>query len=281
MNRFGFDLCFSQDLGQLVGAMLGTGEDEGSAHVTAVEEEFQQGWLVLAFNEIDVLGDRLSGGRLWCGFDLRRIVKHGICKASNLGRDRGREEEGLAFLGDEADHPTDVVDEPHIEHAIGFVEDQHFDLAQVDKALIDQVEQSAGRRHQDVDAVSQGGDLLALADSAIDHGVAEVEVPTVGVETFKDLARELASRAQDECSGESSSHSLSAVLAISAGCGLHGRRVFRETMKDRQGKSTGLTSSGLGAAKDVSALHGLGDGVCLDWRRCLVTVVGDRANDRL
>ena len=46
----------------------------------------------------------------------------------------------------------DVVDEAHVEHAVGLVEDQHFELRQVDAAAFDVVHQPARRRDQQVDA---------------------------------------------------------------------------------------------------------------------------------
>jgi hypothetical protein len=47
----------------------------------------------------------------------------------------------------------DVVDEAHVEHAIGFVEDQHLDVLEHGLAGLQVVEQAARRRDQDVRAV--------------------------------------------------------------------------------------------------------------------------------
>ena len=49
----------------------------------------------------------------------------------------------------------DVVDEAHVEHAIGFVEHQHFDLVEAQRALVNQIEQAAGRRNQHFDAARE------------------------------------------------------------------------------------------------------------------------------
>ena len=48
----------------------------------------------------------------------------------------------------------DVVDEAHVEHAVGFVEHEDLDVAQVERALLLQVEQAAGGGDQDVDAAA-------------------------------------------------------------------------------------------------------------------------------
>ena len=65
---------------------------------------------------------------------------------------------------------ADVADEAHVEHAIGLVEDEDLDAAQVDRALPGMVEQAPGRRDDDVDAATQRGKLAAEADAAVDRG---------------------------------------------------------------------------------------------------------------
>ena len=66
-----------------------------------------------------------------------------------------------------------VVDEAHVEHAIGFVEHEDLDAVEIDVALLHEVEQAAGRGDEDVDAAAQRLRPAALADAAEDHGVRE------------------------------------------------------------------------------------------------------------
>ena len=54
---------------------------------------------------------------------------------------------------------ADVVDEAHVEHAVGLVEHEDLDLAQVDGLLLHVVEQAPGRGDEDVDAAAQRLDL--------------------------------------------------------------------------------------------------------------------------
>ena len=44
------------------------------------------------------------------------------------------------------------MNEAHVEHAIGFIEDKDAHLVEMDVPLAHQVEQSAGRCHQDIAA---------------------------------------------------------------------------------------------------------------------------------
>ena len=56
------------------------------------------------------------------------------------------------LAGSLRDDPADVVDEAHVEHAVGFVEDEDFDAIELDGALLHEIEQPSRRRDQDVDA---------------------------------------------------------------------------------------------------------------------------------
>ena len=65
---------------------------------------------------------------------------------------------------------ADGVDEAHVEHLVGFVEDEDFDLGQRQRAALDEIEQAARRGDEDVDAAAQDLDLLAMRHAAEDDG---------------------------------------------------------------------------------------------------------------
>ena len=62
------------------------------------------------------------------------------------------------------------MDEAHVKHAVGFVEHEDLHLTEVEHALLQQVEQTARCRHQDVDALLDAADLRVHADAAEDDG---------------------------------------------------------------------------------------------------------------
>ncbi len=80
------------------------------------------------------------------------------------------------------------MDEAHVQHAICFVQNEDLQAVQADDATIHQVEQSARRRHQDVDALSQLFHLRLLAHAAEDDGMLQVEAGAVRREAFGDLS---------------------------------------------------------------------------------------------
>ncbi len=61
--------------------------------------------------------DRARGGN----FHLHGVVEQRLGELADFGGHSGREQQGLAFLGEEFGYGHDVVVEAHIEHAVGFV----------------------------------------------------------------------------------------------------------------------------------------------------------------
>ena len=53
--------------------------------------------------------------------------------------------------------PLDVGNEPHVEHAVGLVDDEDLDAGQQDAAALELVEHAAGRRDQHIDAAVELG----------------------------------------------------------------------------------------------------------------------------
>ena len=167
-------------------------------------------------------------------------VRMPSASAHDLGRHGGREEQRLALRRQRPDDPPDVVDEAHVEHPVGLVEDEDLEPVEADVALADQVEQAAGRGDEDVDAARQRLDLRALADAAEDHGVAQLQVAAVGREARLDLGGELAGRGQHQGA---------------AGPGPGAARLAGQALQDRQREGGGLAGAGLGAAEQVAALR--------------------------
>ena len=72
------------------------------------------------------------------------------------------------LAGIKRDDPLQRVDEAEVEHLVGLVEDEDLELAQGQRALVDQVEQAAGRGDEHVEAARDGADALAVGDAAED-----------------------------------------------------------------------------------------------------------------
>ena len=183
----------------------------------------------------------------------------------DVRRHGGREEQVLALLRQVFHDLADRHDEAHVEHLVGFVEDEDLDLREVGVTLAKVVEQAAGSGDDDVDAARQRLALRAMADAAEDGGDAEAELGAVGLEAFGDLRREFARRRQDERTAAAARRRLT---------------VGREAVEDGEGEGGGLAGAGLGDAEQVAAFHHAGNGGELDRRGLGIALLGQRLEDR-
>ena len=124
-------------------------------------------------------------------------------------------------------------------------------MRQLHVAALDQVEQTAWRGDQDVDAARQGLDLAAIAQATDDGAEAQPEATAVGVEAARDLDRKLAGRRQ---------HEATRVL------GLRALAEAREVLQHGQREGRGLAGAGLGNAQHVATLQERRNGARLDGR---------------
>ena len=54
----------------------------------------------------------------------------------------------------ERQYTTNIADKTHIEHSVGFIQNQNLHLTQIGGSLIEVIQQSPRRRHQNIDTLS-------------------------------------------------------------------------------------------------------------------------------
>jgi hypothetical protein len=64
----------------------------------------------------------------------------------------GEKQKVLSPGGQKGQDPANIPDKPHVQHAIGLIEDQYLDFRKIQGALLRVVEQPPGGGHQDIDA---------------------------------------------------------------------------------------------------------------------------------
>ena len=179
----------------------------------------------------------------------------------DLRRHRRREHQVLPLARQGGDDAADGLDETHVEHAVRLVE--HEDLADVEvrTALRHQIEQAAGRRHDDVRVAAQRLHLRSLADAAEYDRALRGNVDAVVGEVVRDLGRQLARRRE---------HQRARSPALPA-------RLARQAVEDRQSEGGGLAGSGLRAPENVAPGQEVRDRLRLNRRGPLVPGGRDRA----
>ena len=141
---------------------------------------------------------------------------------------------------------VDVVDEAHVEHAVGFVEHEHLDVLEHGLAGLQVVEQAAGRRDQDVERAAQRLQLRRIRHAADDGGDAQARhVAAVDAGRLGDLHRQLARRRQHEDARAVDR----ALLAALRGVGARSE----DALQRRQDERRGLAAAGGGGDHQVGA----------------------------
>ena len=181
-------------------------------------------------------------------------------KPADVVRVGGGEQQVLALRRQQLDDLADVVDEAHVEHAIGFIEHQHLHLGEIHAALLREVEQPAGRRHQDVAAAAQGGDLRIDAHAAEHLVGAQLHVLAVVARALGHLRGELAGRRQHQ-------RTRRAAGAV--------RLIGGEALQNGQHETGGFAGAGLGAGEHIAAGKHGGNRLQLNGGRRVVALIGD------
>ena len=187
MDRFGLDILAPQYLDHFVGTVLGAGEYE-SGRDPLIPEHIHKKILFVALVDVEqALLDGVNGGRFGPNLHLDGIVEYRLRQFHDFGRHCRRKEKRLALAGQGGQQFAHIVDEPHVEHAVGFVEYKYLNALQRDKALVHEVEKASGRGYEDIHPALEPGNLAVLVDAAKHDGAGQAGVPAVVLETFIDL----------------------------------------------------------------------------------------------
>ena len=146
------------------------------------------------------------------------------------------------------------MDETHVQHMVGFVQNQIAALFKADVALFQMVDQTTGRRHQNVGPARQGLGLLHHRSPAHHHGDFDGGAFGKDFKIVLDLDNQLARRRKDQGADVFWSRRVAKV---------------KDAVQEGQAESSGLAGAGLRQTHQVVALHDMGNGLRLNGRRRL------------
>lgn len=143
------------------------------------------------FHEHHVLVNAVHGDGFWRDLHRDHITKEAVGQRGDGFGHGGAKQQVLSLNGEEFQDLFDVVNEPHVEHPVCFIEHKEFDLGQINVALANEVQQPSRCGYEDVDAMLQGSDLRVLIDAPENHLMSEPHVTAVRTEPFTDLSSQL------------------------------------------------------------------------------------------
>ena len=246
--------------------MLGAHKDHGALNFRLMTNGFKQLLLVHLAGQDQALVNPLCGRRQWCDLDTLWVGQQFFSEVGDFLRHGGREQARLTRLWDFTDDQADWLDKAHVQHLVGFVQNQMFDHVEADGALFHQVDQAAGGGDQDVHATLHRADLLADVSAAIDQSAGQADEFPVSAQAVGDLASQFTGWAQDKRAAGTSA-CMDAALA--------------QMVQQRQREGCSLAGTGLGEAQNVEGLHGRWNSLHLDGGRVLIAFACDGVQDRL
>ena len=235
--------------------MLRAGKDQGAFNLRIGQQLREQVLFIDLIHIIETLVNGFDGGSDRIDFDVFRIHKQVEGQFFHFRRHGCGKEEGLAFVRQAADDLSYIVDETHVKHAVGFVQDEDLDPVQTHETLTHQVQQATRAGDDNVRAAVQGFHLAALADAAEDDGGFQTEAFAVKLKVLICLHGELPGRGEDQGANN---------FCVYPGS------MFMQQLQDRQGEGSSLAGACLGAAQDIFSRKDQRDRGRLNRGRCFV-----------
>jgi hypothetical protein len=132
---------------------------------------------------------------------LHRVRELVADQPVNITVERRREEHGLVGPDQVAQEPFDLGGEAHVRHPVGLVEHHDLDLGEIGVAALAEIDQPAGRGHDDVGPGRQAPALDVHAGPAVANRKAQLEGFGERQEHVADLAGELSGGDEDQAPG--------------------------------------------------------------------------------
>ena len=232
--------------GQVLHPLAGVGEHQGTGGLE-IAEHIDDRELDLVRGDanglvFDVGVGRVAGDRI----DPQGVALIGLGQLHDVARQRGREHQGAALGRGGLEDEGQVLMKAHVEHFVGFIEDDRLQRRQVQRTALEMVAQATGGADDDMAAAVQRltFDLGVHAADAGDDARAGL-----GIEPLQfvgDLQCQFAGGSNDQGHRR-------AELREFLGLAEQGRR-------KRQTEGDGLAGSGLGGNEQIAALFCLQHG---------------------
>ena len=257
MHRLGIHAVMAKMFGNLIGAALGTRKHDRPRHRMIGQQITQQETLVASRSKEHALLDLRRRTHFRRHTHHHRIMQEAARQSINLRHHRRREHRRLPALGNPRQNLPHIDDEPHLEHAVHFIEHQVRRAIQLELASRNQIQQTPRRANDDIRPGTHPPHLARTRHAAEHDGGAQTQTSAQHLRMFLDLHSQLTRRREDQGAGMKPLHPIA---------------ILRQSMQQRQQESGRLASPRLGNAHQVPAFQQRGDRTKLDRRRRGITL---------
>jgi hypothetical protein len=116
-----------------------------------------------------VLGHRFRRIRSAPDFNQFRVMHELPGQPLDFPGKGGGKQQSLSLTGEKSDNLADGRDESHIEHSVGFVQNQELEGPKALFSSANQIEKPSWGGHNQIDALLEGSNLGTFADSSKDR----------------------------------------------------------------------------------------------------------------
>ena len=247
--------AFSKHARYLVCTVLGAAEHEHLLHLGVRQQKFlEERSLAALVDAVKFLTDAFNRSALRSNFHTHRIrAQNRRGKFRDIVGHGRAEEQVLPILRKERHHLADIVNEAHIEHAVGLVEHEEFQRLQRNRLLVDEVQETARSRHQHVDTANQIALLADIAHATENASRRNGRKLRILLKAILHLDREFTRRQKNQRTASFRSTELARI---------------QQQLQNGEREGSRLSRTRLGNAKQVLALEQTRDGLFLDGVGC-------------
>ena len=161
-----------------------------------------------------------------------------------------REQHRLALFWQQRYDFTQGMDEPHVEHLVGFIQHQINRFVQTHGPTVDQVDQTPRCCNEQVNTASKAFGLGGNARTTNHKRHFQVAAFGIGGQVFRNLLGQFTCRRKDQTARRFWAR-------LYAG--------LKQCVDHRQAKGRRFPRTGLGKPHHIAAIHGMRDGLGLNW----------------
>ncbi|OAV68629.1 hypothetical protein Barb4_02005 [Bacteroidales bacterium Barb4] len=121
---------------QFFNPQFGGGEDDDTFRLALAEQLLQDGYFLFGVADVGGLYDGV-GGAGDCHFHFHRFFENGLRQRAYFGRHGGGKHDDLTGGGDFLVNGEDVVEEAHVKHPVGFVQNEKGEAGEVGTSYLD------------------------------------------------------------------------------------------------------------------------------------------------
>ena len=239
MQRIRSKAAFCQQIRNLFGAALGRSKHDGLGHLHSAQQGVEQ--TIFVIHVVSKQQTLLDLGFLHGhsrNFNALCVTRQFACQVAHHAVERRREQQGLTLFRAACGNRLDVIDKAHVQHAVGFIQHQHFQAREINLAALQMVNQAAGGSHHHINRLAQTLELQAIRRATHQTGGAKAaHVLAIGHGSFFNLQRQFAGRRQHQ-------HARAHALA---------GRFGQQALDRRQQERCGLAAAGIRRHQQVAA----------------------------